>query len=395
MRTFWPAMLALLLLAGVLRIDLYFAIVYFLLAIYLLSRLWLRQVYRQLHVARRFTDRVFCGEQVTVDLVIRNGSRLPIPWLEIAESTPRELTVDEVADRVISLGPRDRTGIQYTLAARRRGYYRIGPLSVEAGDILDIERKRGQWVEDRPLVVYPRVVPLGRVTLPSNSALVSLPARSPLFEDPSRIVGVRAYQRGDSPRRIHWTATARAGELLVKQYEPAIARETLVCLDLDSAVYERRSVTEGIEMAVVVVASLANRIIVSEGLPAGVLTHAHDPLTSEETTFLLPARRERRHLVTILELLARVQPTTDTPMGNLLRRHRLELPWGTTIVVVTGGIDDALAETALLLRRNGVPVSAILIRPPGPGAESHAARWAATGAPLRRVWTDRELVAWA
>jgi uncharacterized protein (DUF58 family) len=394
MRNFIPAMLVLLLLAAVLRIDLYFAIVYFLLALYVLSRLWLQQVYRNLKISRRFTDRVFCGEEVTVDLSVENGSRLPVPWMEIGESLPNELVDTRFEDRIITLGPRGRAVFHYTLRARHRGFYRIGPLNVEAGDILDIERKRGQWFEDRPLIVYPRVVPLARVMFPSNSALVSLPARSPLFEDPSRVTGVRAYQRGDSPRRIHWTATARAGELLVKQYEPAIARETLICLDLNGDRYERRSLSEGIEMAIVVAASLANRIISVEGLPAGLLTHGFDPTVGEHTTFLVPARRERSHLVSLLEVLARVQSTADAPLSALLRRHQVSLPWGTTVVLVIGGIDDDLAESALLLRRNGVPLSTVLVRPPGPSADAHLARWSATGVPIRRVWNDRELAGW-
>ncbi|NIN74493.1 MAG: DUF58 domain-containing protein, partial [Xanthomonadales bacterium] len=98
---------------------------------------------------------------------------------------------------------------------------------MQTGDLLGIERRSVARAEPSYLTVYPRVVPLQKLGLPTRSPLVALPAGAHLFEDPARVMGVRDYQPGDSPRRIHWTATASAGRLLVKQYQPAIARETL------------------------------------------------------------------------------------------------------------------------------------------------------------------------
>jgi hypothetical protein len=34
-----------------------------------------------------------------------------------------------------------------------------------------------------------------------------------LFEDPTRMAGVRPYQQGDPLNRIHWRATARTGAI--------------------------------------------------------------------------------------------------------------------------------------------------------------------------------------
>jgi uncharacterized protein (DUF58 family) len=271
----------------------------------------------------------------------------------------------------------------------------VGPLSVQAGDLLDIERRHDQWAEQRPLIVYPRVVPIARPALPSHSALVALPARSPLFEDASRVVGVRDYQRGDSPRRIHWTATARARTLLVKQFQPAIARDTLICLDLNAESYDNRYSTDASEMAIVVAASLANHVIVAERLAAGLLTEAWDPLAEDRRTVMLQASRERGQLMAMLEVLARIRPTRGAGMAGLLHGRYASLPWGTTLVIVTGQVSESLAETALFLRRGGRAVSAVLVRPPGAVTDTHLARWAPTGVPIRRIWTDGELASWS
>jgi ATPase family associated with various cellular activities (AAA)/Protein of unknown function DUF58 len=55
-----------------------------------------------------------------------------------------------------------------------------------------------------------------------------------LLEDPLRVAGVREYVLGDDPRRIHWKATARAGELRSKIYEPSSRYRLLMLLDINS-----------------------------------------------------------------------------------------------------------------------------------------------------------------
>ena len=269
---FVPFILILFLIAAVLRVDFFFTIVYLFSAVYVLARLWTQHTMNHLHVQRRFTEHAFCGDQVAVDVTVRNASRLPIPWLEAHESLPVELIAPPFHRQVLSLGPRERRHLRYTLHCHRRGYYPVGPLTARAGDLLGIGRHRQLEVKPDHIIVYPRVVPLQRLDLPTRSPWAVLPARAPLFEDPARVMGVRDYQRGDSPRRIHWTATASAGQLLVKQYQPAIARETLICLDLDREDYGQRQRYTATELAIVVAASLASHIVSREGLPAGLTT---------------------------------------------------------------------------------------------------------------------------
>jgi len=243
------------------------------------------------------------------------------------------------------------------------------------------------------VIVYPRVVPLQQLGLPTRSPLAALPARLHLFEDPARVMGVRDYQRGDSPRRIHWTATASAGRLLVKQYQPAIARETLICLDLDQEDYERRQQYTATELAIVVAASIANHIIVREELPAGLITEAFDPLSEEQSQFLLPPRSERAHLMSLLEVLARVQIATESSFVDLLRRESVKLSWGTTLSVITGRESEALFDTLVYLRRAGFAVALILVQSTRPSAELQK-RADLLGVPVHRVWRERDLETW-
>jgi len=393
MRNFVPFLLILFAIAALLRVDFFFTIVYLFFAVYLLSRLWTPRTVKHLRVQRRFTDRAFLGDRVTVDLTVHNAGWLPIPWLEVHESLPVQLIAPPFHRQVVSLSPRERRHFHYTLHCRRRGYYPIGPLTMQTGDLLGIVRQRQAQAAPDHVIVYPRVVPLQQLGLPTRSPQVALPARSPLFEDPARVMGVRDYQRGDSPRRIHWTATASAGRLLVKQYQPAIARETLICLDLNQEDYERRQRYTATELAIVVAASIANHIVVKEGLPVGLTTEAWDPLLDDRACFFLPPCSERDHLMSLLEVLARVRITSAAPFVDLVHRESVNLSWGATLAVITGRESEALFDTLVYLRQAGFAVALILVQPARPSAELQK-RGDLLGVPIHRIWHERDLETW-
>jgi uncharacterized protein (DUF58 family) len=386
-------LLILFVIAAVLRVDFYFTIVYFFFLIYLLARLWLLRSLRCLHIERRFVTHAFHGDQATVELTLQNTGILPIPWLEVHESLPAQLAPPPFYQEVVSVGSRERRQFRYTLNCRQRGYYPVGPLKVQSGDLLGVVRPALRLMEPEYIVVYPRVVALQQLGLPTSSPLVALPAVSPLFEDPARIMGVRDYQRGDSPRRIHWTATACAGRLLVKQYQPAIARDTLICLSLNQEDYASHYRYTATELAIVVAASIANHIAVREALPVGLATEAWDPLLEAQTRFHLPPRKERGHLMSLLEVLARVQVVSDAPFVDLLRRQSVHLSWGGTLAVVTGRESEALFDTLVYLRRAGFAVALILVQPGRPSDEL-CKRADLLSVPVHRVWQERDLETW-
>jgi uncharacterized protein (DUF58 family) len=93
MQRFLPFLLLLFVLALVLRVDLLFTAVWFLLGLYIVMRVWTQRAVRQLHISRHFVERAFSGDEVAVRLLVRNAGRLPVPWLEINESVPMALVV--------------------------------------------------------------------------------------------------------------------------------------------------------------------------------------------------------------------------------------------------------------------------------------------------------------
>lgn len=387
--------LILFLLAVFLRIDFYFSIVYLLAAVYLLGRLWMHIGWQHLHVQRRLVNRAFPNETIPVELIVHNTGRLPIPWIEVQESLPVELISPPFYREVVTLGAQQERRFAYKLTCRKRGYYRVGPLFLQTGDLLGVTHPLTMQKDQEYVIVYPRVLPLNKLGLPTHSPLAALPTSVTLFEDPTRIIGVRPYQIGDSPRHIHWTSTAKTGALLVKRYQPAVARETLICLDFTQASYEGRRFYDASELAIVVAASLANHIIVREGQAAGLAMQAIDPLEEANVQFSLPLRRERAHLMSLLEVLARAQPAPapTTPFLDFLRRETSRLPWGATVIVISGAESGSLYETLAYVRSAGFALALILVMPQAPTDDL---RQASSGKlPVYRVWRETGLEALA
>ena len=388
--------------AAVLRVYPYFSVIYLLMLIYLISRLWARRSLTRLQATRRFVDRAFFGDQVDVHLTIHNASLLPVTWVALREFLPGALTPITTVRQVASLEANERWQVTYSLECRKRGVYSIGPMELETGDLLGAQPPRRKEIEPQRLIVYPKVVPLSALGLPTRAPLAALKTPIPIFEDPARVTGVREYQQGDSPRRIHWTATASAGRLLVKQFQPAIARDMHIVVNMRPEDYEDRHTFRAIEMAITTAASLANHVIGREGLAAGLTVEGWDTVQADWRRFSLLPRAERAQLMALLEVLARVQtsptaqhdplalrkkaPTMSFP--DILRSESLTLGWGTTLAILTGRETLPLLESVVYLQKMGFAVALILITP-----ERRRQSSVPRGVSVYRVWEEADLEA--
>lgn len=389
--------LALFVLAALLRIDFFFTILYLFAGVYILSQLWTRRILAHLRVTRQLDRRAFLGDQVTVTLNFNNRSRLPIPWLVFNESFPVILSSPPFFRRVITLPGRGTYRAQYTLTARKRGYYQIGPLFLETGDLLGVRQQLNGRIQADFLIVYPRIVPISRLNLPTHSPQVVLPTPLPLFEDTARVIGVRTYTPGDNPRHIHWPATATTGRVLVKQFQPAIARDNAIFLNLNRRDYARRGYPEpAIELAITTAASLANHMIAVEGLPVGLAATALDPLAGQPYRFNLPPRKGRGQLMEILELLARVQSLEDDETGfaALVRQDAVHLSWGTTIILITSHETGDIVETALFLKQSGFQVTLVLVEPTRLRRQTRETPLPKPGIATFRIKQAKDIEAW-
>ena len=370
-----------------LRMDWIFYVFYVVGGVWLISHWWTRRSLRNLTVSRRMPSKAFAGETIRSDVNFHNHSRLPIPWLRLNENIPIDLRAVEQYSTVISVGGRSLTQRRFALHCHRRGYYGIGPLNLHTGDLFGFAES--SWQETNPhfLTVYPKVYSLADLGLPSLLPFGDMHSPHRLFQDPTRMAGVRPYTSGDSMRHIHWRASAREDTLLVKKYQPSMALSTTIVLDLDRSSFPYREEYSGSEWAIVLAASLASHVA-EQRQEVGFLSNGEDPRSRKEV-LAIPSRNGRGHLMGILEILARIQMRDmrkgepDAPLRKdglsvgatngsdeaewsspialpiWLPQRVTHLGWGSTLLVVTPRLSESLLWVLHSMYRRGLNVVAL------------------------------------
>ena len=386
-------LLLLLLIASITREESVFTLFYLVAGATIIGRWWSHRALKAVSFKRTFSRRAFLAEIVPVRLEIANPGWLPVVWLHLQDNLPLELAGPNSFRQAISLGPHARVQLDYQLQADKRGYYPVGPLFLRSGDLLGSVTDGPNW-EGAPdhLTVYPKIVPLTRLSLPSWSPLGTLRHTQPIFEDPSRVLSKRSYVAGDSLRRIDWKASAATSQLQVKQFEPSIALETAVCLNLNADEYGAHTRIDSTELAIVIAASIASWLV-NQKQSVGLITNGADPIQSEGHVTKLPPRKGRGNLMRILDVLARIQMTETGPLAQLLHQQIVHLAWGATLIVITGQLDEPLLRALFQARRAGLNALIILV---GFGAELGEMERRAKyfGFAVYHIRTERDLDMW-
>lgn len=362
---FWLTLI-LLIVAAVLRSELFFYLLYVLVGLQVAARFWLNRSSKHLRWERRAPTALFPGEQATVELEIENTGLLAVPWLSLHESASPALLSPPGVREVISLGAGEKRRFSYKLHPSRRGYYKLGPLSLRTGDVLGLGERALDGGGEVAVTVYPSILPLAELKLLASLPFGSLPNRSSLFVDPAQPTGVRNYRPGDSIRSIDWKNSARYASsqpphnqsLLVRRYQPAIALETVVALAFGLQEYHSRFAYDDMERALTAAASIVAHLI-EQRQAVGFCTSGYDPL-SEQSEIVLPVGSGRAHLIDILGILGRLDMSQEGDLVALLQRVSARLAWGSTLVFVGGERPDLLASI-LPLRQRGLNVALVLV----------------------------------
>jgi uncharacterized protein (DUF58 family) len=215
-------------------------------------------------------------------------------------------------------------------------------------------------------MVYPRILPLAKLGIPSRQPVGDIRARADIFQDPILTLGVREYQPGDSLKHIHWKSTARTGKLQTKIFETTTTSDVALFYDVRTTKPPIQGVVpERLELGIVAAASLANSAL-SQGHRVGLYINQNRRFTNQPLR-LAPSQNpdQFRH---ILEALAGVHPLDMMPLGQLIQRESTLLGWGSTITAISAAPTDLLVATLLRMRRTGRRVMLVVIGNEKPAA---------------------------
>ena len=348
------------------------------------------------------------GDEVPLEVEVWNQKLLPVPLLVADDSVTDTLRV--VGKR---LGASDRPGqgmlqnawslLWYervvrhlVIDARRRGVFTFGPVRLTVSDLFE----RGVNSEERELpgqlLVRPRTVPV-RPAEPARAPLGVTRSRASLFSDPSRFAGVRAYQPGDPPRRIHWRATARIGRPVSRRFEPVNERHVLLALDLQTVPGPHWLMLfddESVEGLCVAAASLSRRFL-RDGAAVGLMVGTQ--LAGGRRWAYVPPSSSLGQLGRIEDVLARIQPIMSLPFEQLLGVVPRRLAPGGTLLVLGARDPTPYLDPLRRLARSGYAVRFVAL---GDEREQHGSIAAAAGvgaetATLDPNWREADALALA
>jgi uncharacterized protein (DUF58 family) len=368
---------------------------YALLGVLLVSR-YLTRVWSTSLSATRECNRLTAniGDTVAVVVTIENQSGLPIPWCLIEDLLPRTALIHEppnlgVEGRRVGLTMlrgRGRQWLAYQLLCNRRGYYQLGPLVLETGDLFGLHRQYRVATQPHFLLVFPRVVLLEGYDVSSRRPIGEVRMSYRLYEDPTRIAGVRRYEAGDPLNRVHWKATARTGVLHSKVYEPSTVVGATILLEYHVGSHESRHEPYRSELAITAAASIANAVY-EMGQQVGLITNgrdAADRIRVEGWDFdlrtraearaaasmaekserlqplIVPTRRGADQFIQILETLARVELTDGLTLPQLIGETASRMPRDASVIVILPQVTPEFAIALGNLRHQGYAVTAIL-----------------------------------
>ena len=307
------------------------------------------------HIERHFGSRFAIGAETEVRVEIANHTARDIS-LNIKDEYPPQMKLSGARQARIDLDAQSSAALAYGLTPPKRGVFEFGRIAVRY-----LSRWRLAWCDtvankQTSVKVYPNMRRAREAELKALGARSFVAARrkSQWRGEGRDFESLRDYVRGDEMRHISWTATARRGKLVTRQYQMERDQTILIALDtgrLMTARIENEPKLDSAVHAALALMSAAARA----GDNAGLLVFGR------RIKSFLPPKRGAEHLDAALEALHAVEPEMIEPSYSRAfefvsansRRRSL-------VVVLTDLVDEEgsaeLLSSLKLLRPRHLPL---------------------------------------
>lgn len=295
-------------------------------------------------VRRRFAERAVVGKDVLVDL------ELEAPFgasVEVTDSAP--LLQPAWTTVTARLVPGETTTIHTRRRALRRGEGGRGRLAVRTLGPLGLIRRRARrdGVGDEVTVAIDTAAVLQTASRLVRGGDEAGSRRKRAIERGRELDSLRDYRRGDDVRLVDWKASARRGELVVKELVPETRQDVIVVVD--SGRHMLGTVAPPVGVAgeaprarhdeAVAVSLLVAAAAIEKGDRAGLC------VLDDDIRAFVPPHEGRAQLGRLAQVLAGAAPSAvesawQELAAELVRRQKRRA----LIVIVTDVVDEATAR---------------------------------------------------
>lgn len=266
-----------------------------------------RKLPPELTTRREFEKRFAIGDKSKIVLLIENATPR-IFHLKIKDEFPPEMLLDETREAAFTIEGQSTAEFSYFLTPPRRGRYEFGKTAVRFLSKLGLVWCQTDLGEPQAVKVYPSMRRAREMELKALGArsFLAVQRRSVRRGEGREFESMRDYVRGDELRHISWTATARRGRLITRQYQ--IERDQTVIIALDAGRLMTGRIDGETKFDTAIHASLA---LMSACAKAG--DNCGLAVFGRRVKKYLPPKRGLQHIDSVLEALHDLEPELIEP----------------------------------------------------------------------------------
>lgn len=288
------------------------------------------------------------GQSIPVSVSIKHRNFIPLPYMKIEDQMTRhDGTVVSYSGTVI---PTLKSGVEwkYALSDLKRGVYHFQQMTCTTYDVFGLlEYKRNLMSEDHIQVLPKLLTDVNWEQLLSGKrGLFHLHSQDRYAKESNQQSGIREYVHGDRLSRVHWNATARTGHWKSKDFEKEAMPKGVVILD---RYWARETVsssaTEGFEALVSISGSLLHYGMQQQQLFT-LISPGSELWSSSNFVGAASYWQAMKHLIT-------VEATSERPLSILLQRALLDIPSGSTLMIVTSDHTREMLTAVTMLKQKG------------------------------------------
>lgn len=308
---------------------------------------------RGLRFERVSPPTVNVGDTVTVGLVVWSERRLKRPLVTVHDGLPRNLVCADLTPSLPVAPSYDQPiHTRYSFRPLRRGKFTWDSLEVVGTDALGlVSMSKVYRTEPAELTVYPAPISVS-VPIKPASGWGTSEAESGKFRGSGiEPRGIREYAEGDPLRYVHWASSARAGKLMVKEFESGSGMAFAFLLQQSQGSEVGAGGSTTLEAMCGHAAYLAEQY-----LRQGATVYFPGFERVEDISAAQAVRKQE-----IYEALAAVRADRRTTLTEDLSAAMSDIPEGTTLVLMVAVQDPDLPGA--LARLSGVQKVCLLYDP--------------------------------
>lgn len=353
--------------------KLFYRAFYFWIGLTILSYIWARLSLHGIHLVRLLREyRVEVGQYVLETIEVQNESIFPKIWVEIQDQSKIE---NSISSRVLTIIGRKRVNSYsaFTIAAER-GIFDLGPTSIRSGDIFGLFTNEMLVPASSRILITPMIISLMHLDEAHGILQGGKPIRRKSQETTVYSSTIRAYQQGDSLKRVHWPSTVRLGQYMVKEYDHDPQTEVAIFINAKKSTLwysgkrdkmdipwilgnkpEIKISKNSIDYISTIACSIANY-----HLEHGKVVSA---FTNDNTWSYLSPDRGYRQINKLLENLAILQGNGEADLGGFVSTQSQTITRGSQVWIISTYVEKNLIQIAEELRERSFVPFVVMIYP--------------------------------